>query len=158
MELTGLFPNEFDRTTSAVLHTVQALGVPDKAIEEDQNFLVDLMLTVGGVADDSDTADTVAAMDCAFIGLLYHRHMPFMMSHEDGAVKAPEREATDYAFTLNGRIEHAGTPVQPARRPRVAHACRRALRHRHVGAPPHADHRPSPDGAMKGTTRHASNE
>lgn len=121
MELTGLFPNEFDRTTTAVLHTVQALGVTDEQIERDQEFLCDLMVTVGGISDDSTTEDTVAAMDCAFIGLLYHRHMPFIDS-EDGATIHPARGATDYATTLtavaNGLI--SGFGVSPSHIQRAA--------------------------------------
>jgi hypothetical protein len=95
---SGIFPTEFDATTDAILATVQALGATDAELVADQEFVVELFIQVGNPAGPPD-ADWMGTMDCVFIGLIYHRHMPFY--NEDGERFRPERGDADYVFTLS---------------------------------------------------------
>lgn len=99
-QTTGSNATEFDRTTDAILHTIQALGVTDEQVLEDQNFLVDLFAEVSvQTVEGIEPIRTIEVLDCAFIGLLYHRHMPFRDT--EGETFYPERSPNDYIFTLN---------------------------------------------------------
>jgi hypothetical protein len=117
VQTNGKFPSEFDETTDRVLRTLFAFGVTDQQIEMDQEFLCDLMLATAKV--EGTQADTIRVMDCAFLGLLYHRHMPFL-DPDDDSVITPEREPNDYTFTLNAvmhaLIEQVGIPKTVAMR------------------------------------------
>ncbi len=47
--------------------------------------------------------ETTEVLDCALIGLLYHRQMPFQIEDEHGNISelaVPERAGDDYIFTL----------------------------------------------------------
>lgn len=103
MRTNGLFPSEFDETTDRVLRTLLLFGVTEEEVVQDQEFLCDLMLATAKVVGEQK--DTMRVMDCAFIGLLYHRHMPFL-DRDDDSVMRPERSPNDYTFTLNA-VMHA---------------------------------------------------
>lgn len=94
----GLLPTEFDKTTDRLMRTVASFGVEDEAIRDDQDFLVNLMASVSNDDPNITMQETIWVMDVAFIGLLYHRHMPFL--DEDDVRFNPERGAADYTFTL----------------------------------------------------------
>jgi hypothetical protein len=100
-ETSGRWPTEFDRTTNVVLHTIQAAGTTEKEIEQDQEFLCDLMMMVGRNDASRSMKDTIEAMDIAFIGLLVHRHLPYR-DEETGEVTRPEQaKGSNYVFTMN---------------------------------------------------------
>jgi hypothetical protein len=109
---TGMFPSEYDDTTNALLQTVQLFGTTDKDIEDDQLFLVDLMMTIGA-SPHQTMADTINAMDVAFLGLIYHRHMPY--EDENGDMVMPDRAPNDYVRTLNllanSIVSEVGVPL-----------------------------------------------
>lgn len=98
-------PTEFDSTTNALMNTLSSMGVSDATLEEDMTFLTDMfMLITRQDPENIDPEHTTRVLDCAFLGLLYHRHMPFQIQEDDGtigALKIPERAPNDYAFTLN---------------------------------------------------------
>lgn len=103
MELTGAMPTEFDPTTRVMLATMAHMGVSDKTLEEDMVFLTDLFSLVASRDTSIPMQLTTEVLDCAFIGLVYHRHMPFEIVNspgdEDGVVGIPDREANNYVFT-----------------------------------------------------------
>lgn len=111
---TGMFPSEYDDTTNRVLRTVQAFGVTDEEIQDDQLFLVTMLEQIGIVYGEFQ--DTIKAMDLAFIGLLYHRHMPFRASEDDDTLVQPRKGPADYTGTLSAvstaLIQQAGIPPQ----------------------------------------------
>lgn len=112
---TGRMPTEFDETTDAVLRTIQAAGTTDEEIIQDQEFLVDLMTTVGANTENVTLMDTIEAMDCAFIGLLIHRHMPYKDETTGEFWRPPQSGPADYEFTMNvvaGMLIGFGIPEQ----------------------------------------------
>jgi hypothetical protein len=97
---TGNWETEFDRTTNVLLKTIQHMGVPDEDIEADQHFLVDMMNTVGRAIEEESMHEFIEHMDVAFIGLLYHRHMPFL-DEDGGKITYPDTSPNDYAVTMS---------------------------------------------------------
>lgn len=103
---TGNYETEFDKTTNMVLQTIQRVGVTDEQIGEDQQFLVDLFMTIGRANEGEDDREWMGAMDCAFIGLIYHRHILFKDEDNPGVlIPRPDWEATDYLGTMNMVIQ-----------------------------------------------------
>lgn len=98
-------PTEFDSTTNAIMHTLTAMGVEDATLEEDMSFLTNMFMAVTRTDPENvEPEHTTRVLDCAFIGLLYHRHMPFQILESDGTIgelTIPERAPNDYVFTLN---------------------------------------------------------
>lgn len=111
LELSGLAPSQFDRTLSRVLRTIEKFDVTDEEILLDQEFLHDLVLQVG--LSNTAPNDGIDLLDCAFIGLLYHRHMPFLDPETDEPV-TPDRALNEYAWTLkavgSALIHQVGIP------------------------------------------------
>ena len=109
MQANGAIPSEFDPTTNSLLQTIQFFGVSDEELRADQEFLVDIMLMIGSYTSTAE--QTVAVMDVAFIGLLYHRHIPFIDEDSDELVR-PDIAPADYTVTLsilsNALIEQTG--------------------------------------------------
>lgn len=102
MQVNGLFPSEFDATTNAVLATVQALGITVEELQADQHFLSDMMLVIGSTHAQTITMDeTIHVMDMAYIGLIYHRHMPFVDEDTDEKVQLSDRDPVAYTETLS---------------------------------------------------------
>lgn len=105
MQVNGTMPTEFDPTTQALLNTINREGVPDSVIEEDMNFMIDLFMQVSSRDERIPQQRTTEVLDCAFIGLLYHRHMPFQITRQDGTEEKgtldEDRAGNDYLFTLN---------------------------------------------------------
>ncbi len=90
---------EYDPTTSALLNTLEQYGLTNEQLEEDKTFLTMVMMTVGLVVPLPDPSHTTQVLDVCLLGLLYHRHMPFI--HPDGTARRPERADDDYLGTLN---------------------------------------------------------
>jgi hypothetical protein len=111
IELSGFAPSQFDRTLARVLRTIETFDVSDDEILLDQEFLHDLVLQVG--MKDNAPNDGIDLLDCAFIGLLYHRHMPFLDPHTDETVP-PDRAPNEYGWTLravgSALIHQVGIP------------------------------------------------
>ncbi len=97
-QVSGMYPTEFDPTTNLVLRTLQAVGVTEKEVEDDQNFLVDLMHSVGNI--DMSQSEVIEAMDVAFIGLLVHRHLPYY-DEDTGTMMRPTIGPAEYTLTMN---------------------------------------------------------
>lgn len=127
----GLMPSEFDPTINRVCRTLAASGVSDSEISEDMHFLTELMLTIGNSDASIPMEETTWMMDLAFIGLLYHRHMPWIDEH-DGHVGRPDFGAADYVATLtalsNALIEQAGVSKDTIKRTAII-ATARVLPH-----------------------------
>ena len=109
MQANGAIPSEFDPTTNSLLQTIQFFGVSDEELRADQEFLVNVMLMIGSYTSTAE--ETVAVMDVAFIGLLYHRHIPFIDEDTDELVR-PVMEPAEYTTTLsilsNALVEQMG--------------------------------------------------
>lgn len=99
MQTDGSMATEFDPTTNALLNTVTHMGVSDVELTADQTFIADLMLAVNGsLTMGEDPMHTIRLMDCMYIGLVWHRHMPYEV---DGEVKRPTSIGPgDYTHTL----------------------------------------------------------
>ena len=102
MHTTGMFPSEFDPTTNAVLRTIQHFGTTDDELRADQEFLVNMMELIGSIdAVDIFTPDeTIAVMDLVYIGLIYHRHIPFV-DDDTNEVFHPVDDPVGYTDTLS---------------------------------------------------------
>ena len=105
MEESQPIPTEFDSTSSALFNGLRSLGVEQKKIEEDMDFVASVFQEI--VRDREgpvpSARDTTEVLDCALIGLTYHRRMPFQMQEPDGSfggLEIPERADNDYIFTL----------------------------------------------------------
>jgi hypothetical protein len=112
IQTNGAIPSEFDPTTNSLLQTIMFFGVSEDELRADQDFLVDVMLMIGSTDPRTTTMEqTVAVMDVAFIGLLYHRHIPFIDEDTDELVR-PDIAPADYTVTLsilsNALIEQTG--------------------------------------------------
>jgi hypothetical protein len=90
---------EFDPTTNALLNTLSHFGVSDLELKADQDFICELMETVTeSMSGGDDDMHIIRLMDCAYLGLLWHRHMPYEV---DGELKRPEQVGpNDYVKTL----------------------------------------------------------
>jgi len=116
MHTTGLFPSQFDPTIDAVLATVQALGTTPTELEADQEFLLDVMNLIA-VTDPSvmPLESTIEFLDVAYIGLVYHRHMPFL-DDETGEMRRVTDDPMEYIATLSalsiGLIREQGLPPE----------------------------------------------
>jgi len=130
-EPSGFLATEFDDTTGRVLRTIQAAGVTDEEIEEDQDFTVTLLMEVGKNHPSIPPKEVIEAMDLAFIGLLVHRHLPYKDA-DTGALYHPEIEPNNYTFTasvlVNMLIEEFAVPVADIDAT-VNEASERAIRH-----------------------------
>lgn len=96
---TGLFPTEFDGTTDALCRTLDAFGVPDQVLHEDQEYVYNLMMSVGDASPTIPLDSTMEAMDLLFIGLIYHRHMPFEDA-KTGEMITFGKDNSEYTKTL----------------------------------------------------------
>ncbi len=100
--VNGTFPTEFDETTNAVLATLQSLGTTQEELEADQQFLIDILHMVGAYDDPNFTTDAmIHVMDMAYIGLIYHRHMPFVDESTNEKVRLSEQYPVGYTKTLS---------------------------------------------------------
>jgi len=102
-QTTGLFPSEFDPTTNAVLRTIQeVMKVPEEELIADQHFLADIMLMIGAYNVSAIPMEsTVHVMDMAYIGLLYHRHIPFINEDTNEKVLLSAGDPSAYTKTLS---------------------------------------------------------
>lgn len=111
LEPSGELPSKFDRTLSRVLRTIETFDVTDEEVLADQDFLLSLVEQVG-LADNAPN-EGVDLLDCAFIGLLYHRHMPFLDPEDDRPIM-PDRAPNEYGWTLkalgSALIHQVGIP------------------------------------------------
>lgn len=115
-QVNGMFPTEFDTTTNSVLRTLQHVGVEADEIRKDQEFLVDLMTTVG--RRNMTNEEAIEAMDVTFIGLLVHRHMPYL-DEDTGLFMRPNIGPTEYTLTMNvigNMLIELGIPVDVVER------------------------------------------
>lgn len=134
-QTTGNMPTEFDPTTDRLLASLASLGVTDEELSEDQNFLVELMMQVGKAEGDKpDDDDFIAVMDCAYIGLVYHRHMPFIVDSGEKLTvpQMPGKGPNDYYSTLsalsNALVRSVPGLTKDGIKALAAGACMRALR------------------------------
>jgi hypothetical protein len=102
---TGPIATEFDTTTGALVRGLQTLGVTEETVHGDMEFVANVFQEVVKAGDRPlrSPKETTEALDCAFIGLLYHRRMPFQMQEPDGSMgglEIPKRADNDYIFTL----------------------------------------------------------
>lgn len=94
-------PTEFDPTTDALLRTITVLGVTDEQLHADMDFLTDFFTQVSSHDVKNIPAQrTTEVLDCAFIGLVYHRHMPFKDFETEETIRPP-RDPNNYTFTLS---------------------------------------------------------
>lgn len=100
MQTNGRFPSEFDPTTNAVLRTIQHFGTTEEELLADQDFLVDMMMMIGSDDARIPVEDTIPVMDLAYIGLIYHRHIPFV-DDETNQVFHPVDDPAGYTDTLS---------------------------------------------------------
>jgi hypothetical protein len=101
----GPIPTEFDSTTGALVRGLQTLGVTEQDVHEDMEFVANIFQVVVKAGDHPvrSSKEVTEVLDCALIGLLYHRRMPFQMQEEDGTIgglEIPKRADNDYLFTL----------------------------------------------------------
>lgn len=97
---TGMFPTEFDSTIDALCATLDVLGVSDVELHADQQYVFDLIAEVGD-SDPSIPFDaSMKLMDLMFIGLIYHRHMPFLNADRTPVDEPHGDETKDIAQTL----------------------------------------------------------
>lgn len=102
LHTTGLFPTEFDDTTNALFMTIEvAMGVPDEELIKDQQFLCDMLGLIGRSHPDADDDEMIHVMDMAYIGLIYHRHMPFIREETNEKVLLSERDPAGYTKTIS---------------------------------------------------------
>lgn len=98
MRMSGLFPSEYDATTQALFNTLQGYGVSDRVLQEDMEFVASFFAEVG-TSFERGIQDTMEVMDVAYIGLIYHRHMPFL-DDETGEPERPDKAPNNYARTF----------------------------------------------------------
>lgn len=102
-QTTGMFPSEFDDTTNALLRTIQiVMHVPEETLVQDQEFLCDMLTLIGTTQVGKITTEqTIHVMDMAYIGLLYHRHMPFVREETGEKVQLSQHDPAGYTKTLS---------------------------------------------------------
>ena len=109
----GMFPTQFDETTNALFRTLELLGVSDEELLDDRAFLANLMAVVGRPDPAIPVEDTIELMDVAYIGLIYHRHIPFIDEDTGQMEMAHEGDLTAYSKTL-ARLSQAIVEVTGA--------------------------------------------
>jgi hypothetical protein len=99
----GIMPSEFDPTTDALLRTIQVvMEVPEEVLAADQQFLCDVLNVIGSSHAGRITMEqTIHVMDMAYIGLIYHRHMPFINEETDEKVLLSADDPAAYTKTLS---------------------------------------------------------
>jgi len=102
-QTNGILPSEFDPTTDALLRTIQVvMEVSEEELVADQGFLCDLLNMIGSTnAGHITTEQTIHVMDMAYIGLIYHRHIPFINEDTGEKVLFSADDPAAYTKTLS---------------------------------------------------------
>lgn len=114
----GTMPSEFDATTDALLRTIQVvMHVSQEELEADQQFLCDLLNVIGNPDPSITMEEMIHVMDMAYIGLIYHRHIPFIDRDTNEKVLLSADDPAAYTKTLSmlstALVEQQGvTPEQ----------------------------------------------
>jgi hypothetical protein len=107
----------FEPTIAAVLNSLVALDVPQEDVEADAMHIEALMVTCKeSILTDSDPRILYNVMDLAFIGVIYHRHMPFIDA-DTGERFVPSEKTTPRSYSATAKGLGSALVTQEGIRP-----------------------------------------
>lgn len=115
--------HDYSATVVALNNTVAALGIQEQTLRDDAAFISHMIHYFnerGDLVQPLDRETLFAVMDCAFVGLVYHRHMPYLDPEDNDVSYTPEPGSTDYTKTVTMLMKalsdsHVASPAEALR-------------------------------------------